>query len=235
MGSRAGVRTTGIEAILLTNADLDHVLGLYILREGSPLTVYATQSVRASLSDGLAIDNVLARYCGLNWREPAMEESDLLTADGAPSGLRYLAFPLSGKLPRYRRDNESPLLAAIGYQISDSATGGRMLFAPDLAAWNADLSRRAADCDAVLIDGTFWSNDELSREGAGNTTASEMGHLPIAPPGGSLPLFAQCNARFKVYIHINNTNPILREDSRERQIVNDAGIIVGRDGLELNL
>lgn len=235
LGKNPGVRTTGIEAILLTNADLDHVLGLYILREGSPLNVYATKSVRISIQEGLGIDKVLASYCGVRWREPAMEESDLLTGDNVSSGLRYQAFPVSGKPPRYKRDNAAALLTTIGYKISDPTTGARMLFVPDMDGWDEELTHRAKGCDAILVDGTFWSNDELSRERTGTTTASEMGHLPISPPNGSLLPLSRCDARLKIYVHINNTNPILREASSERRMVNDAGILVGRDGMELNL
>lgn len=230
------VRGSVVEGILLASADLDHVLGLFVLREDSRLCVHATLAVRRSVCEGLRLNDVLARYCCLEWREPPDRLSPLRLADGSPSGLLLEAFSAPGKPPRYREGSADPDPGdCVGYLIQDEQTRGRLVILPGVAKIDAPILRRLHDCDALLIDGTFWSERELSESGAGETTASQMGHLPVGGPGGSLGLVGQLPARIRIYLHINNTNPILLEDSVQRREVEAAGVEIGWDGLGLIL
>jgi pyrroloquinoline quinone biosynthesis protein B len=229
-------RGTCIERILLTNADLDHTLGLFQLREDRPLAVHASAPVRAALCEDLRLDSVLSFYAGLHWQPVARELTALRLRDGSKSGLLYKAFPVPGKLPRYR---EAHAVASpedtIGFRFEDERTGGRLSCIPGLARVDSVVLAELRDCDAILLDGTFWREDELRDVRSGAAKASEMGHLPIGGPDGSLSVVADLSAQRKVYVHINNTNPILRDDSPERREVEAAGASVGFDGLELEV
>jgi pyrroloquinoline quinone biosynthesis protein B len=230
------VRGTGVDGILLTNADLDHTLGLLLLREGERLVVHATTAVRRALTNELRMDEVLSRYGGVTWRESPAELAPLLTRDGTPSGVWYAAFPVPGKLPRYREGTVVPSLGdTVGYRFEDEKTRGRLVVIPNAAALTDSVLAQMRASDALLLDGTFWSEDEMQGLGAGNIGAREMGHLPIGGADGTLAAVVGLPARLKVYLHINNTNPILCEDSPARQAVEAAGVIVGYDGQEFNL
>jgi pyrroloquinoline quinone biosynthesis protein B len=229
-------RGTRIEGILLTNADLDHTLGLLILREGGRLPVHATATVRHALTEGVALAAILESYCGVDWREPPSELSPLTYADGTPSGLHYAAFALPGKPPRYLEGRaEAAPGDCVGYRIVDKATGGRLVFLPDAAILDEVVMGQLRACDVLLLDGTFWSENEMERMGVGTTPASRMGHLPIGGQDGSLVRIAPLSIARKIYVHINNTNPILVEDSPERAAVEAAGVEVGHDGMDLTL
>ncbi len=233
LGVGERVRGGALEGVLLTCADLDHVLGLFLLREGGPLCVHAASAVRRSLCEGLAIDDVLGRYCGLVWRDPPTDPGPLLDADGRPSGLRYEAFATPGKPPRYREGRApSEPGDCVGYRFLDERTGGSLVVAPGIAAIDDRIAERLAECDVRLIDGTFWSEHEMRDAGVGGASASAMGHLPIGGPGGSLDRISGLPRGRTIYIHVNNTNPILLDDSPERRLVEAAGAEVGRDGME---
>lgn len=231
-------RGTPIEAILLTDADLDHTLGLLLLRERSALTVYAPAAVQQALSQGLALPQLLAHYCSIEWREPARELVPLLSASGRPSGLLFQAIPLAGRPPRYMVEVSSPSVHScfrFGYYLRDERTGGRLLFLPGLAYPEEHLRPYLQACDALLLDGTFWSEHELQEQGLAQETASSMGHLPISGPEGSLIWLASLPIPYRIYVHINNTNPILAEESPQHAAVRAAGVTVGWDGLEFRL
>jgi pyrroloquinoline quinone biosynthesis protein B len=230
------VRGTTIQGILLTNADLDHTLGLLVLREGGGLIVHATLSVRRALDEGLHLTEVLERYCGVDWRSPPASLAPLACADGTASGLSYAAFPVPGKLPRYREGRASTSGDdAVGYQFVDKSTGRKLVYIPGLAAISRDVLTQLEDADVLLLDGTFWSEEEMQIVGAGKSSAREMGHLPVGPEDGSLSTVSSLPAVRKIYIHINNTNPMLREDSAERRAVEKAGAEVGWDGQEFSV
>jgi len=204
------IRNTPLAAIFLTNPDLDHVLGIFSLREGGSLTIYATSTVRRAVARRLGIDKVLRTFGGVTWREPSINRFTPLSS----TSLSYRAIASS-------RDS-------VAYQFSDKRTGGRLLVAPDVAAISEDLQEAVNEADAVLFDGTFWSPRELAQVKPGARSAEKMGHLPIHDL--SLDLLAKAPARHKAYIHINNTNPILARRSPERTAVETAGIVVGYDG-----
>jgi pyrroloquinoline quinone biosynthesis protein B len=227
-------RGTGVDSVLLTNADLDHTLGLFVLREGERLCVHATPPVKKALTYSVRLASVLACYCGLEWREPPTELHPLHYADGSPSGLHYAAFAVPGKPPRYRE--ETPNTSdCVGYRFEDEASGGRLVVIPDVASPDETVMAQLRECDALLLDGTFWSNDEMQQAGVGTATAAQMGHWPVGGPGGSLAQLARLRLPRAIYVHINNTNPMLRDESPQRQAVTAAGAEVGWDGLELDI
>jgi pyrroloquinoline quinone biosynthesis protein B len=218
----------------LTNADLDHTLGLFILREGGKLVVHAPAKVRQSLTQGLALDSVLGSYCGLEWATPPAKAEPLRCRDGSPSGLLYQAISLPGRPPRFV--GSAAVLStghSAGYLLTDENTKGRMLFLPQVGVLDEALISLLSECSALLFDGTFWSENEMKERGVGDVSASGMGHLPISGPGGSLKILAKLKLKDKIYFHINNTNPILFEDSPERDAVLAAGCTIGMDGMEL--
>jgi pyrroloquinoline quinone biosynthesis protein B len=259
-------RNSPIEAVLLTNADLDHTLGLLLLREGEKLRVHATPEVRGALAEGVGFETVLGSFCGVEWIVPAAKADDkeanphpyprpsdgrgrsgssveagfgprsLLRRDGAASGLSYEAIPLPGKPPRFMKSRMTADVGNVtGYRITDDKTGGRLLFLPDVSGLSENLLRWLPECDALLFDGTFWSENEMREQGVGTLAAADMGHVPISGTTGSLKTLAKLQLQHKIYTHINNTNPILIEDSAERAAVEAAGCIVGRDGMEFEI
>ena len=234
--SGAKMRHSPIEAVLLTNADLDHTLGLLLLREGEKLRIHATQNVRRALSEGISFEGALGSFCGTVWIEPTTKATPLLRRDSSTSGLRCEAIPLPGKPPRFvKMKNSSADGNVVGYRITDEKTGGRLLFLPDVGALSETLLRWLPECDALLFDGTFWSETEMRDQGIGPLTAADMGHAPISGAAGSLKALAELKVRHKIYTHINNTNPILIEDSPECAAVEAAGCVVGRDGMEIEI
>jgi pyrroloquinoline quinone biosynthesis protein B len=229
-------RGTAIEAVLLTDADLDHTLGLFMLREGQRLTIYATKPVRYALTEGVTLAPALQFYCGATWLEPSRELTKLLYPDGSSSGLRYAAFPVSDKPPRYMASRVKPQEGdRVGYRFVDEKTQRGLLFLPGVTFLNETVMTYLQDCDALLLDGTFWSEHEMQDMQVGTASATSMGHLPVGGPHGSLSQIASLPILHKVYTHINNTNPMLLENSPEHAAVKAAGIAIGWDGLELNL
>jgi pyrroloquinoline quinone biosynthesis protein B len=228
------IRGTSIEGVLLTNADLDHVLGIFILREGSVLPLHAPAAVRKALDEGLRISEVLKSYGGLSWHEPPSDLKPLLKSDGSESGLLYEAFEVSGKLPRYA-GSTALKGSAVGYRFVDPATQGRLVFLPDTAALSGEVLEKLKDCDTLLLDGTFWDDEEMTKTGTGMLTASRMAHLPVGGPQGSLEIIRNLPIKRKIYMHINNTNPILSESTPQYQKVKAAGVEVGVDGMEFEI
>jgi pyrroloquinoline quinone biosynthesis protein B len=228
-------RGTPIQAVLLTNADLDHALGLLALREGARLKVHATESTQRSLSSSFDLAGLMNVFCGIEWMAPAKSESPLLTSTGTESGLEYRALALPGKSPRWEKSSPASVGDSIGYWIVDLRSGGRLLFMPDVEALTSEAIALMQQSDVILFDGTFWSETEMIDAGLSKTTAKQMGHMPISGEEGSLSHLAKAKTRKKIYLHINNTNPILLEGSAERQAVEEAGIVVGMDGMDFEI
>ncbi len=227
------VRDTPIEAMLFTNADLDHVLGAFILRESGGVSVHATPAVRETLAAGLRFDAVLGAFGEVRWTAVPSKSSPLLDRSGAPSGLSYRAIPLPGDPPPYAREvGRDASGHSVAFQFADDATGARLLVAPDVAKITAPFRAAVDESDALLIDGTFWSEEELRTVHPSARTAREMGHVPISGANGTLELMRAAPARYKAFVHINNTNPILMPGSRERATVESAGLVVAEDGWE---
>jgi pyrroloquinoline quinone biosynthesis protein B len=211
------VRAPPVAGVLLTDAEIDHTAGLLLLREsGAPIRVFAAAAVQRALGDTIA--RMLERFCGVDWR--TLEPGRALAIDG--SSLVVEAFATG--------DDE-----ASGLVVRDDAGGGVLTYAPALAALDDGVMARFAESDLVLVDGTFWRQDELALLGISERTAHDMGHVPLSGPGGTLEALAGLQRPRKVLVHINNTNPILLDDSREREAVVQAGVEVAYDGLEADL
>jgi pyrroloquinoline quinone biosynthesis protein B len=219
---------------LLTNADLDHVAGLLSMREGGRLHVHATRAVRDTLTECLGLAAILDAFCGVDWHEPPQADfAQLVGTDGGEGSLVYRAIELPGGPPAFARGRRADGAHSVAYCIMDRNTGGRLLVAPDVGGWNDALAKAMLESDAVLFDGTFWSGEELLRVKPNAPTAAEMGHATIKDH--SLALLGKLTAEHKIYIHINNTNPVLSPGSPERAAVAAAGIVVGYDGLEFEI
>jgi len=226
------LRQSRIAGVLLTNGDLDHVLGLLSLREEAGLGVHATAAVRETMR-AAGIEGLLTAFCTVGWSEPDGQVAELLSADGTASGLMARAIFLPGTPPPFMKESAHATGHSVAYEIEDMKSGARLLVAPDVSAITPELAEALTASDIVLFDGTFWSSGELQQVRDRARTAEEMGHLPIN--GGSLDPLRESPAVLKAYFHINNTNPILAPGSRERAEVEVAGVIVGYDGLEFEL
>jgi pyrroloquinoline quinone biosynthesis protein B len=228
--SRSGLRVAPVAAVLLTDAEIDHTAGLLLLRESSaPLTVYGSDGVRGALTRGFPVLPILERYCGVEWR--TLEPGRPRALEG--SSLEVERVPAGGDAPLYLGGDGE--VEASGLVFRDRATGGVLTYAPALARLDDEMLARLAASDAVLVDGTFWTDDELPRLGIARRTAREMGHVPLSGPGGTLQTLARIERPRKILVHVNNTNPILLEDSPEREAVVRAGAEVAHDGLEVEL
>lgn len=231
-------RHTPIQAIVLTNGDLDHCLGVFSLRESHPICLYATDRVRRGLVDGNVVYRTLQRFPGqVTWRRLEMNrEQELVDSDGSPSGLTIEAVPAPGKLPVHLEGLMSPDPEDnVGLRIRDTRSGGVLGYFSAIGRLDDPIRAALKGAHCVLFDGTFWSNEELSGPGLMKKTAEDLAHLPIGGEGGSLRELARLEGGRRIYVHINNTNPILVEDSPERQAVKAAGCEVAHDGLEVAL
>jgi len=233
-----GPRHSPIAAVVLTNGDLDHTLGILSLRESHPLLIYATERVRQGFTENNVFYRTLMRFPGqVTWRDLVPgRESALDGADGSPTGLSIEAVPTPGKPPVHLEGlEESDPGENIGVLIRDRATGGCLAYFS--AAGDITSPMRAAldRADCVFFDGTFWASDELIALGLGTKHAQDMAHLPVGGPDGSLSRLAGLRASRRVYIHINNTNPLLRSGSPERKQVEAGGWKVAQDGMEVSL
>ena len=230
--SLMSIRSSPIAGVILTDAEIDHTSGLMILRESEqPLAVYGTATVKQALSEGFPVLRTLRNYCGVNWSN--LEANTSLSLDGESAQLEVEVFPLSTKPPKYMKHHGD--IWAIGLTFRDAVTGGVLTYAPVLSELTDSLRERFESSDCILVDGTFWHNDELQRLGISSRSARMMGHLPLGGSDGSLPLLKTLKRPRKILIHINNTNPIHQPDSEERQSVEAAGIEVGYDGLTIEL
>jgi pyrroloquinoline quinone biosynthesis protein B len=225
-------RHSPIAGLVLTNGDLDHCLGLLSLRESHPLTVYATESVRVGFTANNVLYRTLERFPGqVTWRALAVEQEQPL----GDSGLTITAIATPGNLPLHLKSLRTPSAEDnVGLVVRDARSGRRLAYFSGVAGPSPALERAVAEADLVFFDGTFWSSDELIALGLGTRRAEEMSHWPVGGPEGSAAFLARLRGR-KILIHINNTNPILREGSAERRVLEAAGIEVAADGLEIAL
>ncbi len=233
-----GPRDSPIAAILVTNGDLDHCLGLLSLRESHPLVVYATEPVRRGFVEDNVLYRTLERFPGqVTWRTLKLGgDEEIVGPDGRPTGLAVTPLAVPGKPPIHLEHRAPPAAEDnIGVRVREQATGRVLAYCSAAAAVTGDMRRVLDGADAVFFDGTFWSSDELPALGLGTKRAEEMAHLPVGGPGGSLARLAGLRARRRVYIHINNTNPMLRDDSAERAQVDAAGWEIAGDGMEVRL
>jgi len=225
-------RDSGIAAVMLMDAQIDHVTGLLMLREGRQLPLYCTAQVWRELNDGLPLARVLSHYCGVHWHP--------LPLDGGVhvpgiDGIRFTPLALTSKAPPYSDHRNDPHPGDnIGLLIEDDTSGKSVFYAPGLGAIEPHVEAALRKADCVLVDGTFWRADEMIALGLSHKTAADMGHLPQAGAGGMIAVLDAIGTRRKVLIHINNTNPILDDDSEQRALLARHGIEVAFDGMEIS-
>jgi len=232
-------RTTPIQAIFLTNGDLDHCLGLLSLRENHRLVIYSTESVRRGFTDGNVLYRTLQRFAGqVTWRTLKLGvEETLLCADGRPSALTVEALAVPGKPPIHLEGLVSPSDPElnVGLRFRQCINGRVLAYLSAVGRITTSVFEGLAGADCVMFDGTFWSSDELSAPGFLEKSAEDLAHWPVGGQRGSLAMLSTITAPQRVFIHINNTNPMLREDSTERKIIEAAGWSIAWDGMEIRL
>lgn len=225
-------RHSPIAAVVLTNGDMDHVLGLFSLRESQPFSLYATQAVWRGL-EGSVFIRTLRRFEGQLVKRvlPVGEDVSLTGARGDPLGICVRALAAPGKSPVHLVGDDPPSTEDNVMLCVSSENGGPSLaYAAACASTSVDLTRHGV----ILFDGTFYREDELVRLGLSKAVAKDMAHVPISGEGGSLARLSSLRGR-KVYTHINNTNPILAPGSDERRTVESAGWEIAFDGMEIEL
>ncbi len=232
-----GKRSTPIAAVVLTGGDVDAIAGLLTMRERQAFTVFATAPVHAVL-DANPVFEVLARDVVGRELLELERDRDIPLPSGAPSGLSVRPFVVPGKVPLYlETPGETPALTESEQTIGLAVSDGRatLFFIPGCAAMTPALASRLRGADAVLFDGTLWTDDEMVVAGLGAKTGQRMGHMSVSGPNGTMAAFADLGVRQKVLLHINNSNPILLDDSPERAEAEAAGWQVAYDGMELRL
>jgi pyrroloquinoline quinone biosynthesis protein B len=237
---RKGVRQSPIAGVVLASADIDHVVGLLSLRELQPLRIYATPSVLRILREGNSMFRMLDRVPKQAvWEEIRPEQNlELASAEGENVGLNCKILGLGTHFPAYREgvsdSAQEPQQATVGL-IVQSRSGRRMAYMPAVPRIDDELLQPLDSADLLLFDGTFWSNDELIRVLGSGQTARQMGHVPVGPPDGSLLRLAELRRPRKIFVHINNTNPMLNESGPEFRMLREAGWELAEDGWQFEL
>jgi pyrroloquinoline quinone biosynthesis protein B len=225
------MRTVPVEGVILTDAELDHTLGIVLLREARQLRVYATEGVAAVLEADSRILPTTRAFADVDLvRLPLDRAIPLRDREGQPAGLTIEAFAVPGDPPRFASLGAPD--QTIGLLIHDPATNGTLAFVPGSRELDSAVHARLARASLILYDGTCWTDDELRTLGISSSTTRQMGHQPIDGPDGSLAALRDLSHARRVYTHINNSNPVLIEDSPERHAVVAAGLLVGADGAE---
>jgi pyrroloquinoline quinone biosynthesis protein B len=225
-----GLRSSPIGSIVLTNADVDHVGGLLSLREGVTFRLYGSATVLAALAANPI-------YAVLDPRHVTQVALALEREVALPGGLRLEAFPVPGKVALYLENSElgTRVGDTIGLKISDPENGAAFFYIPGCAAVDRALAARLTGSDLVLFDGTLYTDDEMIVQGLSSKTGQRMGHLAMSGPNGAIAALAGLQVRRRIFVHMNNSNPVLREDSPERAAVEAAGWEIAWDGMEIEL
>jgi len=237
---RKAQRHSPIAGVLLTGADVDQIAGLLSLREFQPFRIYSTPSVACILRKDNSMFGVLNRISNhVSWSEILIDQSfPVLDSEGKDSGVCITLFALGSHYPDYvspeRARSLRPEDAQVGV-ILQSSSQRKLAYLPAVPMIDDQMLECLESADVLLFDGTFWSNDELRRVKGSGPTAHEMGHVPISGPEGSLQLLSRVHRPRKIYIHINNTNPMLDESSPEYRQVRDAGWEIAEDGMHLEI
>ena len=217
-------------------ASLNHAAGLLLLRENkSPLDVWTTDAVREDLSTGLPLLSVLEHYCRIEWHRLATDESPTLVP--ALEGVSVTAVPVAGKPGPYSAHRSAPREGDnVALLFRDLRSDRQLFYGPGLGEFTPAVRAALLASDCVLVDGTFWRDDEMVRAGVSTKRAREIGHVPQGGDGGMLDELAQLPAATrKILIHINNTNPVLDDASTERAMLDAAGVELAYDGMDIEL
>jgi pyrroloquinoline quinone biosynthesis protein B len=232
-------RNSPIKAVILTNGDVDAVAGLLTLREGQPFTIYGTArvlDVLASNSIFNVLDPKLVKRVTMKLNRPFAVEGP-----AGPVGVEVEAFPVPGKVALYLEDATAGAGLGtqegdtVGLKVTDVASRHHFYFIPGCARLDDALRARLEAAPLLFFDGTLYTNDEMIAQGLLNKTGERIGHMNMSGKDGSLEQFAPLDVGRKIYIHINNSNPALRENSRERAAVEAAGWEVSYDGMEIRV
>lgn len=229
------IRDSGLVAIILVDGQVDHTTGLYMLRESvRPWPIWCTDSTYADMTRGNPVFGVLAHFCGVDRRRI---ELDCEFSVDLAENLRWRALPVASKPAPYSPNRESPISGDnLALVITDELSGQTAVYAPGLAAIDDRLWHAMQSAACVLVDGTFWTDDEMIRLGVSRKRARDIGHLPQSGPDGMLEWLGRLPAQTrKILIHINNTNPILDESSAESAHLRERAVEVARDGMEIFL
>ncbi|SJM94299.1 pyrroloquinoline quinone biosynthesis protein PqqB [Crenothrix polyspora] len=229
-----GLRDTGIKAVLLMDSQIDHTTGLLMLREGKPLDIYCSEMVKQDLTSGFPVFNMLSHYCTVNHHAIPIDGSSFTIP--AIADLRFYTRALKSKAPPYSPHRHDPHDGDnVGVIIEQISTGKKVFYSPGLGEIEPHVMNAMQTVDCLLVDGTFWTNDEMVDMGISQKRARDIGHLPQSGEGGMIEVLNGVAKARKILIHINNTNPILDDDSEQRKLLNAAGIEVAYDGLEIDL
>jgi pyrroloquinoline quinone biosynthesis protein B len=220
--------------VFLTDGELDHVLGLLQLREGMPWTLYATAPVAKMLEDDLRLLPALRRYADVPTR-PLSLEDPVAVGEGA-SRVEVRVVETGRRPPRYLGQTGDELSGeVVGVILRDLSTGKRALYAPGVGRLSHALFDHCGGADVLFFDGTFWTDDELRVLGISENTSTDMGHVPVSGPEGSALWLSRLSVPVKLYVHMNNTNPLLDAASGERAWIRRLGLDVADDGWEVTL
>ena len=229
------IRDTAFAAIILVDGQVDHTTGLYMLREASrPWPIWCTDSTYSDLTLGNPVFGVLQHFCGVDRRRIELDRDFKVDA---VAGLTWRALPVASKPAPYSPNRDAPVSGDnLALVITDDTTGNSLVYAPGLSAIDPRLWEAMQSAACVMVDGTFWTDDEMIRLGVSRKHAREIGHLPQSGTDGMLEWLQRLpSATRKILIHINNTNPILDESSPQAEELRRRGVDVARDGLEIRL
>ncbi len=230
------LRDTAVKAIVLIDGQIDHTTGLYMLREHrQPHEIWCTPPVQEDLTQGNPLFRLLGHYCGVNWNALPIDES-VFEMKHVPN-LRFHAHHLRSNAPPYSPRRDKPVPGDnVGVTIEDTTTGRKIYYAPGLVDIEPHVWAAMQAADVVLVDGTFWTDDEMIALGASKKYARDMGHLPQTGENGMMAWLDRLpKSTRKILIHINNTNPILNEDSAQRRELESRGIEVAYDGMDITV
>lgn len=229
------IRGTGITAVILCDGQIDHTTGLLILRESpKPLDIYSTRMVYEDLTTGFPVFNMLEHFCGVNHHE-IQHDGGGFSIPGIED-LIFYPHALKSKAPPYSPHRENPHPGDnIGVIIEQPSTGKRVYYSPGLGEIEPQVEAAMQNADCIMVDGTFWTDTEMVDAGVSHKTARSIGHLPQSGPGGMIETMDSLSKPRKILIHINNTNPILDEQSEQRKVLDEHGIEVAFDGLEIDV
>lgn len=236
--ARAGLRHSPIKTAVLTNGDVDHIVGLINLREAQPFSIYATDRVLSTVRSN-SIFQVLAESI-VPRRELALDRTYQLEGAGVDLGLTVEAFAVPGKVALYLEDASSSNFGSkegdtIGLKVTDPAEKKSFFYIPGCAAIDEKLAARLEGASVVFFDGTLFTDDEMIEQGLLNKTGARMGHISMSGSSGSVDAFSKLGVGRLIYVHINNSNPALDENSAARKAIDGAGWEVGYDGMEVRL
>jgi pyrroloquinoline quinone biosynthesis protein B len=235
---KAGLRHSPIKAAVLTNGDVDHIVGLINLREAQPFSIYASKRILDILAAN-SVFQVLADPL-VPRNEIALDKPFKLEGGGVDLGLTVEAFAVPGKVALYLEDKASADYGGregdtIGLKISDPVAKKSFFYIPGCAAVDEKLAARLKGAPVVFFDGTLFTDDEMIEQGLLNKTGARMGHISMSGDTGSISAFSQLGVGRLIYVHINNSNPALDENSPARKAIDGAGWEVGYDGMEVRL